>query len=474
MTKHLACLAHKHPAGSEKLHRLNPEEQIEITVHVKGPITGFSALMKKHGIVCTRAIKRCKTFHYSGTVKQFDEVFGIETSRYLHPSGATYRGHEKNLTISEDCLKNVVAILGLDNRPAAKPHFRRRDAQPGTFTPQQLAAIYSFPDSDGAGQAVGIIELGGGYMVRDLRSYLGAAAENVRSVGVDGGRNSPTGDPDGPDGEVELDVEIIAALVPAAKVIVYFADNTEQAFIDAVNEAIHDQTNNPGVISISWGGPEADVSQQGMAAWNQVLESSVPANVTILAASGDNGSSDGTDGNAVDFPASHPIVLGCGGTSLVVTEGQPNTRNAGAETITETVWNDGDQGGATGGGYSTIFPVPAYQVGLMVGQNGRGVPDVAGDADPQTGYQVTVDGSQTVVGGTSAVAPLWSALLTRINAITGKRCGDIHAKLYANPAVCRGITSGNNGAFPATAGWNPCCGLGVPIGTALLEVMQKD
>jgi kumamolisin len=96
--------------------------------------------------------------------------------------------------------------------------------------------------------------------------------------------------------------------------------------------------------------------------------------------------------------------------------------------------------------------------------SGRGVPDVAGDASPATGYTVLIDGTETVVGGTSAVAPLWAALIARINAAKGQPAGFVNAKLYKAPGACNDITQGNNGSFASSTGWDACTGLGSPDG----------
>jgi kumamolisin len=194
--------------------------------------------------------------------------------------------------------------------------------------------------------------------------------------------------------------------------------------------------------------------------------------VTVCVASGDNGSGDGVFDGAdhADFPASSPFALACGGTSL----------KASATAITgEVVWNDGSSGGASGGGVSSFFALPAWQAGLNAKRADgttaqlpkRGVPDVCGDADPETGYQVRVDGQDTVYGGTSAVAPLWAGLLARINQKTGKPAGFINPQLYKNTAALRDITSGNNGDFAAANGWDGCTGLGSPNGSAVAKAL---
>ena len=287
----------------------------------------------------------------------------------------------------------------------------------------------------------------------------------------------PGQDPQGADGEVLLDIEVVGAVAPGAAQLVYFAPNTDQGFVDAVTMAVHAEPT-PVAVSISWGGPESTWTGQSMTALDQAIADGVALGVTITAAAGDNGSGDGvSDGKPhTDFPASSPHALACGGTSL---HGDPATGTIS----TETVWNDGAGGGATGGGVSVTFALPTWQASAGVPANpsgapGRGVPDVAGNADPATGYQVLIDGQQTVIGGTSAVAPLWAALIARFAQALGKSFGLMQQPLYAGvqpgqPMTgLRDITSGNNGAYSAGPGWDACTGLGVPEGTALLAVLS--
>jgi kumamolisin len=321
-----------------------------------------------------------------------------------------------------------------------------------------------------------IVEFGGGFGQDDLDAYFGGVnitPPSVTAVSVDGGRNVAGQDPNGADGEVLLDIEVIGALAPRAAIKVYFAPNTDQGFVDAVSSAVH-ATPTPAVLSISWGQAEDEWTEQARTALDQVFADAAALGVTVCAASGDNGSSDADNDGAqhVDYPASSQFVLGCGGTSLTVANGTARS---------ETVWNDGTRGGATGGGISDLVALPDYQANAGVpervgGGVGRGVPDVAADADPRTGYRVRVDGADVVVGGTSAVAPLWSALVCRLVQQLGKPIGMPHAALYAaaRPGAVapgfRDITEGNNGAYQAAAGWDPCTGLGVPNGSALLAV----
>ncbi len=280
--------------------------------------------------------------------------------------------------------------------------------------------------------------------------------------------------PNSADGEVLLDIEVVGSVAPGATIVVYFAPNTSQGFQDALTTAIHDTTNSPSVISISWGGAESTWTGQSMTAFDSAAQDAAALGVTICAASGDNGSGDGvTDGkNHVDFPASSPHLLACGGTSL---------QSANGTIQSETVWNDGPQGGASGGGFSAQFPLPARQSTAGIkppSGGGRGVPDVSpGDADPGTGYKVLVDGQSMVIGGTSAVAPLWSGLIALLNQKLGKPLGFIQPTLYAlksSTGAFHDITQGSNGAFAAGPGWDAASRPRFPAGEDLLPVFTAQ
>ncbi len=410
-------------------------------------------------------------------------AFGTELSLATTPgpdgSPVTHRYRSGNLQIPAELDGILLAVLGLDTRPQAVPQFifAAPAAVQISYTPPQVAGIYQFPSgTDGAGQMIGIIELGGGFAQSDLNTYfsgLGLATPSVTAVGVDGATNVADQAPQGADGEVLLDIELAGSVAPGAAQLVYFAPNTDQGFVDAVTTAVQAQPT-PAAVSISWGGPESSWTAQAMTALDEAIADGVALGVTVTVAAGDNGSSDGvSDGQPhVDFPASSPHALACGGTSL---QADPAT----GAISSETVWNDGTTGGATGGGVSVQFALPTWQATAGVpaapsGSSGRGVPDVAGNADPNTGYQVLVDGQQTVIGGTSAVAPLWAALVARLTQSLGSPLGLAQTALYAGvePATpvagIRDITTGNNGAYSAGPGWDACSGLGVPIGSALL------
>jgi kumamolisin len=439
-----------------------------------GVIDQVKALAKDYNLTVTEVAPERRTVRLQGSAADMSKAFGVSFDRY-EIEGTKYRARTGAVQVPAEMVGSIEAVLGLDNRPHVKPHFRLHPnaATAVSYTPRQVAQLYQFPlDADGTGQTIGILELGGGYRPADLQTYfssIGLKEPTVIAASVDNGQNSPT-NPKSADGEVLLDIEVAGAVAPGARIVVYFAPNTTAGFQDALSTAIHDATNKPSVISISWGGPESGWTAQAMTAFDAAATSAAMLGVSICAASGDNGSSDGaTDGgNHVDFPASSPHILGCGGTNL---------QSANGAITSETVWNDGAQGGASGGGFSVQFPLPSFQASAGVkppSGGGRGVPDVSGDADPQSGYQVLVDGKSLVIGGTSAVAPLWSGLIALLNQKLGKPLGFLLPSLYAlssSTEAFHDITQGSNGSFSAGPGWDACSGLGSPSGENLLAAL---
>jgi len=536
-------------AGAKSTGATDPNEQIEITVRVRGQNqkeTSVEQLMKlgatlpgdrpkidrnefaakygadqadldrvaafahEHGLAVAHSSAGQKMLRLRGTVSNFNAAFGVKLKDYKKGRTLAYRGRTGSILIPKELKGIIVGVHGLDNRPVAKSHARlwkelkkrsggkasAKKASGGSLTAPQVARLYNFPTGvTGNGQCIALIELntpdqttgnpiGAGYATADLNAYfknLGIAAPTVIPVSVDGGANLPGPDPNA-DGEVTLDIEVAGAVAPGAKIAVYFAPNTTAGFIDAVNAAVHDTQQNPSVVSISWGGPEdpnGQVDQQFTNGLNQAIMDAAQVGVTVCCAAGDDGSADmstGWDGKPhCDFPSSSPFSLACGGTKLI---------GAGTTISSEVVWNEGTREGSGGGGVSNVFPLPSYQSSAKVpkspkGKAGRGVPDVAGDADPVTGYQIVLAGKNQVIGGTSAVAPLMAGLLALINQSlaqkTGKAAGFINPLIYgAAASAFRDITKGNNdiegnlkGKYTAGPGWDACTGQGVPDGTKL-------
>ncbi len=468
---------------------------------------------RAHGLTVGETNLAARTVRLNGTLADLGAAFGTELQVYK-AEGQQYRGRTGKLSLPAALEGIVQAVYGLDTRNVAKPHLRKladavadnvdfaepHNAADGSFKTPELAKLYNFPTGlDGKGQCIAIIELndtdssgkptGTGYTMSDLNTYfkgVGLATPSVVSVGVDGGANVPGSD-SGADGEVALDIEVAGAIAPAAQIAVYFATNTTAGFINSINAALHDTVRKPSVISISWGSPEDGNPKQYLDGMAQAFQDAATLGVTVCCAAGDNGSADMDQASwdkkpHCDFPSSIPYALACGGTKL---------QGSGATITSEVVWNEGTKGGATGGGVSDIYTRPSYQANANVPTvgskkfQGRGVPDVAGVADPYTGYQVYVGGKAQVYGGTSAVAPLWAGLIALFNQrLAAKKitaAGFINPLLYKQPAkagVTRDITSGNNdiygslkGLYKAGTGWDACTGLGSPNGAKLLTAL---
>jgi kumamolisin len=417
-----------------------------------------------------------------GTAANISRAFGVTLHYYTAKNKQVFHGRTGTLKIPAALNDIVVGVFGLDNRPQATPKFRVRKkinslakAKSVSYNPNQLATIYNFPEADGTGQTIGILEFGGGHSLTDLQHYftsLKLTMPVVKSVSVGTGHNNPGNDADA---EVMLDIEVAGAIAPKATIVMYYAPNSTKGFIDAITQAVHDNVNKPTVISISWGGPETIWTTQAKTNFNEVCKAAALLGVSICLASGDTGSDDGAgDGKVhVDFPSSSPYVLGCGGTKL----------NASNNKITaEVVWHESNDS-ATGGGVSEFFALPDYQLAAKVPLSvstkfkGRGVPDIAGVADPETGYNVYYHAQKQIIGGTSAVAPLVAGLIARINQLKKKPVGFIQPKIYKSAIAFRDITSGNNittstgKGYTAGAGWDGCTGLGVADGKKLLSIL---
>ncbi len=481
-------------------------------------VAKVEAFAQEHELTVVETSLTKRTVRLAGTVRDLTAAFRPNLKQ-ARVGARVIRMRTGGISVPKELASAVVAVLGFDNRPVARPHCRfagpvRGNGNGGvargrgtahaasrSFTPLEVAALYGFPKGlDGKGQCIGIIELndfdqqtmqptGTGFAQSDLKAYfasLGLPTPHVTAVGVasDGssGANLPGQDANA-DGEVMLDIEVAGAVAPKARVAVYFGLNTDNGFLAALNAALHDNVRKPSVISISWGSPEDFNTQQARNAFDQALQDAAALGVTVCCSSGDNGSSDlvpqNQDGRPhVDFPASSPFALACGGTKLLA---------SGGTIASEVVWKQGD--GGTGGGVSTCFARPTYQAKAKVpkspkGKAGRGVPDVAGNADPNTGYEVRLVGGQSeVIGGTSAVAPLWAGLIALVNQKLAKKgkppVGLLNPMLYGLPSAANGlrdITKGDNdveglGKYGARPQWDACTGLGTPNAGLLMKAL---
>jgi kumamolisin len=460
------------PAGVKKGAVMSRKIYEESYAASKDDADLVEAFAHGHGLSTVEVSLPRRTIILKGTLSDCEAAFNTSLRKIN-----SFRTLSAEVQIPESLSNIITGVFGLDNRPIARPMFQvakkngkivSHAASPQSFYPNQLAKFYGFPTKvTGKGECIGIIELGGGFRQEDITNYfksLKIAAPTVKAISIDGARNDPS-TADSADGEVMLDIEVAGAIAHQAVIAVYFAPNSDKGFLDAITTAVHDTNNKPSVISISWGAAEVNWTTQALDNFNEAFETAAALGVTICVASGDSGSRDGeTDGKVhVDFPSSSPYALACGGTSLQVNKDKISS---------ETVWNDSTDS-ASGGGVSSYFPLADYQTKAEVPLEidtkfkGRGLPDVAADADPDTGYNVLVDGEQLVIGGTSAVAPLMAGLVALFNEKYKKPVGFIHPQIYANPGLCRDITIGNNKTtktetgYVAGNGWDACTGWGV-------------
>lgn len=309
----------------------------------------------------------------------------------------------------------------------------------------EVGKAYGFPSGSASGIVIGIVELGGQFYPTDLAAFCQARGLPITSVQVAQVQGAAiTPDPGGADVEVALDVENAAAVSPAA-IRVYFCANSEAGFLAAVQQAVAECD----MVSVSWGAPEDQWSAAGMQALNAAM-----AGKPVFVASGDSGSSDGETGKHVDFPASAPNAIACGGTTL------PSL----SDLTKETAWAD------SGGGASAVFNKPPYQAGESVSGSMRGSPDVGGCADPNTPYNVYVNGAWLQVGGTSAVAPLFAGLFALVKSQLGTLPADLHPVLYA-AGSCRDIVGGSNGSYQASPGYDLVTGNGIPVPSAIITAL---
>jgi kumamolisin len=448
----------------------------------------LAAWARSAGVPVTGENRPARHVTVRAPAARLGELFGVELERFRAPArdGASveYRGHLGPVRVPGAIAGVVTGVYGLDDRPVAAPRLRGLDGErPGivSYDPPEIAAAYAYPRLPGGGAGLhlvaGMIELGGVTHAADLAASfarLGLRAPEVINVDLDGAL--PASDPGGADLEVALDYQVLGAMVmamaPKAQltIVSYNAPNSERGFIDAVAAVASDGVRRPAAASISWGSPEDMWSRSGLAGMDSAFATGALCGLTYSAAAGDAGSTD-AQGDGLqhpEFPASSPHVWACGGTTLLTTRGR---------ILSETVWNELARGeGAAGSGVSGVFAPPEYQTRSGIhpraadsGAPGRGLPDGSGVADPVTGWNVLAFGRLRTTGGTSAVAPMYTALWTLVAALQGRRLGLPHPALYAGGGLgFHDIVRGNTGGpYTAHRGWDTATGWGSPNGVVI-------
>ena len=445
---------------------LTREDFAKIHGTTAADFAAIQAFAKTHGLAVISTESGRRTAILSGTPAQLGAAFGVSLQQY-HTGKTAYISHEGEVLLPSALAGIVESVHGLDTRPLGQPMVRPAPDGATSFgtsplLPAQVAKLYGFPTNAAAGQTIGIIEYGGGYLTTDIQHYFQNIAHlpvpAVSSVGVDGATNHFSTNDNNASLETALDIAVAGSAAPGAKLVVYFAPNTDQGWMDSITTAKHDTANKPSVISVSWGGPENSWGSAVNAMSNAYAEAAA-LGITLFFSSGDSGAESPAE---VNYPASDPNVTGCGGTTI---------SNVSGNTFAQTAWS------GSGGGVSNIFPKPSWQSWANVpvsknpaGHVGRGVPDIAGNADNVSGYVLAFNGGTTgPVGGTSAVSPLYAGLVAVLNAALGEPVGFLNNNLNTaeGPFAFHDVTTGNNNGYNAGIGWDAVTGLGSINGTSL-------
>ncbi len=454
-------------------------------------IESVAAYYESEGLTVVETSRRRRSVALAGTFDELAGAFGVKFAHYDGPMGR-YHSHDNPVAIPRHLASVIEGVLGLSNRPLFARHGTTGMVR--ATHPHDVAKVYEFPEhADGRGQTVAVICLGGGFYRSDLETYFARRGGKRPRVSVEelgGGKNEPVAkrelarladalehnsflhDETEQMGrktiwtiEATMDVELVGSFAPGADIIAYFSPNTERGRFLATTHALARTPRPPSVISCSWGAPESSIPPQVLRVMNRCYQIAALCGVTVCVSSGDSGKTE------VNFPASSPYVLACGGTHLRIESRKTE----------ETVWNEtfGGMPMSSSGGYSAFFEQPSWQkkpIEKAKGKKrGRGVPDVAAKADLAGGYAI-LSGSRVIpMGGTSAAAPLWAGLVARINQKMGKPAGFLSPFFYTRPfqRAVRAICKGTNGRYRAGPGWNPCTGVGSPKGKKLLELLGR-
>jgi kumamolisin len=440
------------PHSAQYKHFLTPAEFTARYGPSKADADAVSSFLAGYGLTVKAPKANSQVVDATGTATQVEQAFNTKLGTYQQASQHFY-ANETAPALPASVAGLISGVAGLDSHAV-----RHTDNVKGTtaraasgLTPAQIKSGYGITGlGTGSGESVALWEFDG-YQTSNISKYdsnysLGSSAPTTESVD---GANYDSKPGDG-QGEVELDIELVQAVAPAASTYVYEAPNTDQGQIDMAAKIASDDK--VSVTSISWGECETDSSSATITSTENELEQGVAEGISFYSASGDSGSDDCGDGStAVDYPASDPNVTGVGGTSL--------TLSSSGAWSKETAWSDG------GGGKSSVFP-------------NRTVPDVSADANPSTGYAIYSAGSWVEYGGTSCAAPVWSGLTALIDGQSGSKLGNGDAKFAgvgggsSYGSAFHDITSGSNGSFKAGTGYDDVTGWGTPQGAGLYTALE--
>jgi kumamolisin len=503
----------------------------------------------QQGLSVSRLDLGRRQMHLVGSLAAMSKAFGVTIAMYKHArTGVEFRSPKSDLSIPKKLASIITGVFGLNNMPVVVRNGLRishkltnadpKDQFPGSFYPNEVAKLYNFPPTTGSGQRVAVLEFGGGFDQTVLANYfkqnIGLRTPPTVNAIFVLGTSMQLSDPT--TGEVYLDIEVIGAMAPEATIDVYFAPWTGQGYLNAIDQAIHND--DYAAISISYGLDEDQRGSAQLPGWQSLktnvdegFRDAAALGIPVFVSTGDQGSSsmrgnlsDGTEVTVFSktahagYPSTSPYATAVGGTMLYAKNGSISE---------EIVWNELGPleqsqfyfGGATGGGVSDRYKtVPSYQTGAGINpqsantpsSTGRAVPDVAGNAGSTTGYLVSQPPSSKLpiapVGGTSAAAPMWAALMACVREaldtkykgkipvfflndfiyacgktpafrdIVGGRDFTVDAQGYLSPGAF--IPVGNNrstgvNGYSASQGYDLCTGWGSPNGKQLLTQLES-
>lgn len=395
----------------------------------------------------------------SGPVDKFIEAFGATAGIYELGDKRRFRHRSDSLHAPAEVAEVLRAPLGIHQWPRS----HAVATHPSDVTPlraSEIAARYDFPDADGAGVTVGVLQMRGEFNADDFAKCMQAQGIVAKTPVVKRVDNAELAHQieTVKDMESAIDTQVLGSLAPGAQIIVYATPDDERGVLDGIRAAIFDEEHQPSVLSISFGFPEQLWTPVALTLLDELFTAAALLGISIFCASGDQGAAVDAEGKAhVLAPAASPFAHACGGTMIP----------PGADSSAESGW------AKSGGGFSEFFGVSPWQSTANASASaynvasGRGVPDFAAEVMP--GYGVFFEGSQFAMGGTSASAPMWAALVARINQRLGKPIGFFAPLVYEKSPdpLFHDVLSGGNDRYRCAAGWNACTGLGVPIGDAI-------
>ncbi|MBV9233099.1 MAG: hypothetical protein JO030_03570 [Candidatus Eremiobacteraeota bacterium] len=432
----------------------------DATTFDAGDVAQVEAYCKKFGLEIVDTHWRSVVLH--GTIDNCVAAFGATAAIYQLDDARRFRHRSDALHAPPEIAAILRGVFGIHQWPRSHA-IGSLHGHTAPLSIEDVQSRYAFPDSDASGQTVAILQLRGTFKADDFAksAQLHGIPVTLPTIKRVDNAELTHGIETAKDVESAIDTQIVAALAPGARIVVYAAPDDERGVLDAIRTALFDEENRASILSISFGFPEYLWTPAALTILNELFTAAALLGVSVFCASGDNGAENDDGTPHVLAPASSPFAHACGGTQI-------GTDTAETD---EIAWEK------TGGGFSERFQLPQWQIGVDAAADaygaarGRGVPDVAGNAMP--GYPIVFESTSLAAGGTSAVAPMWSALAARLNASLGTPIGFFAPLLYGNAAqLFRDVTSGGNGVYRSGAGWNACTGLGVPIGTAIQTTLR--